>query len=89
MELTYTTVPGSGVVHHVTTRSGQRFGVLSDGAGRRSLLVYDSADPDTPLQSIVLERDEADRVAEILHSRSMLDRLADVERRLVELDRRA
>lgn len=89
MELTSTTVPGDGVVHHVTTRGGQRFGVLVDGADRRSLLIYAASDPDAPAQSIVMERDEADRVAEILHSRPMLDRLAAVERRLVELDARA
>lgn len=87
MKLTYATVPGAGLVHHVTTRGGQRFGVLVDGAKRRSLLVYAASDPDTPAQSIVMEPDEADQVAEILHSRPLLDRLAAVERRLTELDR--
>lgn len=87
MELTYATVPGAGVLHHVTTRGGQRFGLLVDNAERRCLLIYAPSDPDTPAQSIVMEPDEADQVAEILHSRPLLDRLAAVERRLTELDR--
>lgn len=88
VEITYNTVPGTGAVRHFRTRGGQRFGVLADRAGRRSLLIYDADDPhdaDVPVQAIVMARDEADQLAEVLHSRSLPDRLADVERRLDEL----
>ncbi|WP_062433581.1 hypothetical protein [Herbidospora daliensis] len=85
MDITRTTVPGIGTVHHCTTRSGQHFGVLVDNAGRRQLLLYGSADLDVPLQSIVMEHDEADRAAEILHSQPVPDRLAALERRFAEI----
>jgi len=88
VDITYSTVPGTGVVHHCRTRGGQQFGVLADRAARRSLLIYDAddpEDPDVPVETIVMEHDEADQIAEILHSRSLPDRLADVERRLAEL----
>ncbi|WP_424533848.1 hypothetical protein ACOZ38_26390 [Sphaerisporangium viridialbum] len=85
MNITRTTVPGIGAVHHCATRAGQRFGVLVDDAGRRRLLIYDPADLDVPLQSIVMEHDEADRVAELLHSRPIPDRLAVLERRFAEI----
>lgn len=93
MELTYTTIAETGAVHHIATRGGQRFGVLTGGAGRRTLLVYqpsvrEPSDPDTPVVSITLEPDEADHVAEILHSRPVLDRLAAIERHLLQLDKR-
>ena len=74
MDISHTIVPGIGIVHHCSTRGGQRFGVVVDDANRHSLLVYDPADPDpdVPCQSIVLEQDEADQLAEL-------------ERRLAEL----
>lgn len=81
METIRTTVPGVGVVHHVTTRDGQRFGVLAEG-GTRRLLTFDGADPDTPSQTIVLTQGEADVLAEILHSRPVTDRLAELERKV-------
>lgn len=85
MDFTYSSVMGIGTVHHVRTRGGQRFGVLVE-QGRRSLLIYDADDDlDAPVQTIAMEQDEADKIAEILHSRPVPDRLADVERRLAEL----
>ncbi|GAB3805414.1 hypothetical protein [Micromonospora zhanjiangensis] len=85
MDSTRTTVPGIGVVHHFLTRGGQRFGVLLDRTGQRSLLLYGKEDPDLPVDRIALEHDEADHVAEVLHSAPIADRLATLERRLVEL----
>jgi TrkA domain protein len=86
MDITHTIVPGIGIVHHYSTRGGQRFGVVVVNA-RRSLLMYDPADPDpdVPRHSIVLEQDEADQLAELLHSRTIPDRVAALERRLAEL----
>lgn len=75
-------------MHHLHIRGGRRFGVLVDTRVRRSLLIYDAGpveDPDEPVLRIVIEPDEADELAEILHSKPMSDRLAEVERRLAEL----
>jgi len=85
VDITRTTVPGIGVVHHFLTRGGQRFGVLLDQTGRRSLLLYGPGDPDVPAERILLEHDEADQIAEVLHSSPVADRLANLERRLAEL----
>lgn len=85
MDITRTTVPGVGIVHHLLTRGGQRFGVLVDSSGQRSLLCYGPDDPDVPAERIALAHDEADQLAEILHSSPVADRLARLERRLAEL----
>ncbi|MFI7454098.1 SPFH domain-containing protein [Nonomuraea sp. NPDC049714] len=78
------TVPGTGTLHHRMTRGGQRLAVLARG-GERTLFVYGSGAGDTPLQTIVMERDESDHLAELLHSGSVPDRLAALERRLADL----
>ncbi|MEQ4302316.1 hypothetical protein ABNF97_13130 [Plantactinospora sp. B6F1] len=85
MDITRTTVPGVGVVNHFLTRGGQRFGVLLDQSGLRSLLIYGPDDPDVPVERITLEQDEADQFAEVLHTAPIADRLANLERRLAEL----
>jgi TrkA domain protein len=82
------TVPGTGTLHHRMTRSGQRLALLAQG-DERTLFVYGPDAGDTPRQTIVLERDEADDLAELLHSSSVPDRLAVVERRLADLTTQA
>lgn len=85
MEALRSTVPGSGVVHHFTTRAGLHLGLLVDPDERRTLLVYGSDgsdDPDRPAHAVVLDPDEADQVAEVLRTRSLAERLAALERRL-------
>ncbi|WP_043618811.1 hypothetical protein [Nonomuraea candida] len=84
MDVTRTTVPGRGTLHHLVTRRGQRFGVLVEDGGRR-LLVHDPAEPDAPALGIPLDQDEADQVADLLHSRPVPDRLAELERRVREI----
>lgn len=81
MDITPATVHGVGTVHHMTTRDGQRFGVLVE-RDARSLFVFGPDDPDTPAQTIALAQDEADLLAELLHSRPTADRLADLERKI-------
>ncbi|GLW21200.1 hypothetical protein DI270_035800 [Microbispora triticiradicis] len=84
MDVTSATLPGVATVHQCVTRDGRCFGVLVEKSGRRRLLFYDPAEPDTVLQAISLEQCEADQLADILHSRPVLDRLADLERRFTE-----
>ena len=85
MEITHSTVPGSGVLHDCLTRDGQQFRILVARPGRREIFVYDSADPDRVVARIVLEEDEADQVAELLHSQPITDRIAELERRVTQL----
>ncbi|XRQ13376.1 hypothetical protein ACN3XK_21570 [Actinomadura welshii] len=85
LEITRSTVPGNGTLHHIVTRGGDRFAVLVDAAERRHLFVYDSPDADEPSERFALDPDEADELAGILQRRSVGDRLAALERRLAEI----
>jgi TrkA domain protein len=76
MRIDRMTVPGNGVLHQIVTRDGERFSLLVDADHNRHLFTYGAGDldddPDMPAETIVLEPDEADEVAEILHSRPEL-----------------
>jgi TrkA domain protein len=85
MHIYRTTAPDSGVLHHIVTREGERICLLVDAARNRHLFTYAGRDVDAPARAIVLEPDEADQVAEILHSRPIADRLLALERRVDEL----
>lgn len=87
--ITRTRVPGAGTVHHCVTRGGQHVSVLVDTTGNRRLMVYGSADLDVPSQTIIMEPDEADQVADLLHSRPVVERLTALERRVAEIAREA
>lgn len=84
MDITQTTVPGAGVLHDCITRDGQHFRILVDRSGQRQLFVYGVVGSE-PVATIVLASDEADLVAEIVHSKPIPDRMADLERRVAEL----
>ncbi|WP_458112203.1 hypothetical protein M1D88_18435 [Arthrobacter sp. R1-13] len=81
MEATHSTVPGSGVLHDCQTRGGQQFRILVARPGTREIFVYDPVEPDRIVARIVLEEDEADQVAEILHSQP----ITELERRVAQL----
>lgn len=85
MDTTHSTVPGVGVLHDCLTRDGQLFRILVARPGRREIFVYDSAEPDRVVARIVLEEDEADQVAELLHSQPITDRIAELERRVAQI----
>ena len=79
-------VPGEDViVHHMRTREGERLCLLVDDRGNCHLFTYDGSDLDTPAWEIVLQPDEADRLAETLQTRPVKDRLHSLERRVDEL----
>jgi TrkA domain protein len=85
METTHSTVPGAGVLHDCQTRDGQQFRILTARPGRCEIFIYDPAEPDRAVARIVLEEDEADQVAELLHSQPITDRIAELERRVAQL----
>jgi len=91
MEITRTSVPGVGMMHHCVTRGGQHFRVLENKSGSRTLYMYgpsdahDEAAPDEQFVTIELDEDEADYLANMLHSRPIPDRVADLERRFTEI----
>ncbi|WP_106397286.1 hypothetical protein [Actinocorallia populi] len=85
MELTHTTLPGYGRVHHARTRGGRLLSVTVGRDGHRELAFYTDEDPDTPVQTVRLDQDEADALAELLHTMSFADRLAALEREVARL----
>ncbi|MFE7723152.1 hypothetical protein ACFU44_29450 [Nocardia rhizosphaerihabitans] len=84
MDTDRTTIPGTGVLHHFRTRAGTRFALLTESTGTRHLLTY-AAGSDEPATDIALTPDEADQIAELLHSSSVRDRLARLEQRIAHL----
>ncbi|MFD5179100.1 hypothetical protein ACFWM1_25060 [Nocardia sp. NPDC058379] len=84
MDTDRTTIPGTGVLYSFRTRRGTRFALLTEPTGTRHLLTY-APGSDEPAADIALAPDEADQVAELLHSSSVRDRLARLERRLDHL----
>ncbi|GLY65380.1 hypothetical protein Atai01_19990 [Amycolatopsis taiwanensis] len=68
MGATRDTVPGVGTVHHCLTHAGQRFGVLRHNDGRRELFFSASGESDKPSHTLVLDHDEAEQLADLLHS---------------------
>lgn len=87
MDLTHTTVPGTGRLTHLVTRGGQRLGVLTTDETRQLLVYQPHTDPDVPAQAIDLDADEADQVAALLHSPSIVDRLDVLERAVAAVTR--
>ncbi|WP_306363610.1 hypothetical protein [Nocardia sp. CC227C] len=85
MEIDLSTVPGRAVLHHCRSRDGSRFALVVRADGVRQIVVYHAVGHDAPSQTLTLEPDEADRLAELLHSTPLRDRLAELERRVDEL----
>lgn len=86
MHVSRTSVPGVGFIHHSVTRDGQHLGVLVERSGRRQIFAYGNTDDhEEIIARLVLDSDEADYVAGILHSVAISDRIGDLERRFVEL----
>lgn len=90
MEISRTSVAGVGMMHDCVTRRGAHFRVLEDRSGSRTLFVYGLSDAHEPPASdenvvtIELDEDEADHLANMLHSRPIPDRIAHLERRFTE-----
>ena len=61
-----TQLPGVGIRHEITTRGGDRIGTITHRSGRRDLLIFDRKHPDACAQTLRLEDDDADALAEML-----------------------
>jgi TrkA domain protein len=75
VEVEQTALPGIGLRHDFTTRKGQRVGVVSHRTGRRDLVIYDKEDPDAVCQTVKLNDEEADALAELLGAPRIVARL--------------
>ncbi|MEU0564445.1 cation:proton antiporter regulatory subunit [Nonomuraea sp. NPDC005983] len=75
MDVEQTALPGIGLRHEFTTRSGMRVGVVSHRTGRRDLVIYDRNDPDRACETVKLNDEEADALAELLGAPRIVQRL--------------
>jgi TrkA domain protein len=75
-----TPLPGVGVRHDFVTSSGVRVGVLVHRSGRRELLVYDRADPDSCVAVVRLDTDDAHALVELLGGSQVSEHIAAVQR---------
>lgn len=78
-EIRQTSLPGVGLRHEITTRAGQRVGVVSHRTGRRDLVLYAAADPDAAQASVALTADESAVLAEVLGGTQLTASLADLQ----------
>lgn len=74
-EIEETRLPGVGVRHDFVTRGGRRMGLLTHLSGRRELLVYGSADPDSCAETVELHEDDVRVLAELLGADHVTERL--------------
>jgi TrkA domain protein len=83
----YRSDDGARKWHAAPVRHAGRRTVLPAGRRRKqpAPVTYDGRDLDEPARAITLEPDEADQVAEILHTHPIADRLLSLERRVDEL----
>ncbi|GLW26725.1 MULTISPECIES: cation:proton antiporter regulatory subunit [Microbispora] len=80
MEVEQTVLPGIGLRHEFTTRSGRRIGVVSHRTGRRDLVIYDPDDPDRACETVKLNDEEADALVELLGAPRIVQRLNAMHR---------
>lgn len=80
MDVEETALPGIGLRHDFSTRSGRRIGVVSHHHGRRELVIYDAEDPDASRESITLTPEESDVLSELLGAPHIVEKLADLNR---------
>ena len=78
MDIQETALPGVGLRHEFTTRTGRQLGVVSYRTGRRDLLLYDRDDPDACQEVIRLTQEEADALADLLGAARLTGHLAEL-----------
>ena len=82
VEVERTALPGIGLRHTITTQRGRQLGVVSHRTGRRDLVIYDAADPDSASDTVVLNQEEAEALAELLAAYRIVERLAELEHQI-------
>ncbi|MGH3734824.1 MAG: cation:proton antiporter regulatory subunit [Micromonosporaceae bacterium] len=82
MDVERTALPGIGLRYDFVTARGRRAAVVAHHSGRREVVVYDRADPDTAAVTLTLSPDEADGMAELLAVTRVIERLAEQNRQV-------
>ncbi len=82
MDVERTALPGIGLRHVFITERGRRLGVVSHRTGRRDVVVYRRDDPDSAADTVVLNAEEANALAELLGSARIVERLTELQRQV-------
>jgi TrkA domain protein len=78
VQVEQTALPGIGMRHDLITAKGRRIGVISFRSGRRDFITFDPQDEDSCRESIELNDDEAQALADILGASIILGQLAGI-----------
>ena len=78
-EIRQTPLPGVGIRHELTTRSGQQVCVVTHRTGRRDLVLFAADDPDAAGASVALTADESASLAELLGGTQLTASLAGLQ----------
>jgi len=78
-DVTETQLPGVGVRHDFTTRSGDRLGAIVHRTGHRDLLVYDREDPDECGLVLRLDEDDARTLSDMLGASHVTEEVARLQ----------
>src|ERR687895_1565316 len=82
MEIKETQLPGVGLRHDLSTRSGRQLGVVTHKTGKRDLLVYDKRDPDACQEVVHLTDEESDALADLLGADRIVGHLGRLQQQI-------
>lgn len=82
MDVTETLLPGVGIRYEITTRTGERVGLVAHRDGSFDLVVYSASDPDACTELLSLTQTEADTLAELMGAPRIAERFADLTREI-------
>ncbi|MET0801148.1 MAG: cation:proton antiporter regulatory subunit [Actinomycetota bacterium] len=77
-----TPLPGLGVRFEFVTKNGTRLGVLQRQGGRIDLVIYDKNDPDSAIDSVTLDEEDARTLAELLGTSRVVEDLGRLRQRI-------
>lgn len=86
MEVNEVLLPGVGLRYEFDTADGDRIGVVARRTGDFDVVVYHHDDPDQAQHMFLLNKDEADTLAQILGAPRIAERFADLTHEVPGLD---
>ena len=85
MDLSETRLPGIGIRYDFKTREGRQVGVIVHNTGHREIVTYDRGDSDSVRETIGLNDEEADTLAEVLGAARFTGPLEDLKTQIYGL----
>jgi TrkA domain protein len=82
LDVERTPLPGIGLRHVFSTARGRRVGVISHDSGRRDVVVFRRDDPDSASDTVALNPEEANALAELLGGARIVERLTEMHRQV-------